>query len=122
MNAKQECERLRGENDRLRAAFTAAVGAIEDMRGRLDILEPGLATMTAAWDETVAGVVAGRRAPLDAKARAKEKKIARALELRASGMSVARIAQIMHGEKLLAGTVDSNQRSVRRWLAVLAIR
>jgi hypothetical protein len=56
MTPEKECERLRAENDMLRATLTAAADALIGMRGKLDSLSAGLATVDGRADKIIAGL------------------------------------------------------------------
>jgi hypothetical protein len=142
MNAKQECERLRAENDLLRATLTVAADALVGMRGKLDSLSAGLAiedghadkiiaglaTMTAAADGIIATVEAMPR-PFEA-ARASRSKQSRARAdrahaLRSKGLSAPRIGLRMAiedgrvyppGEDCAGQTWPYPEGTVFRWL------
>jgi hypothetical protein len=142
MTPEKESERLRAENDMLRATLTAAVDALVGMRGKLDSLSAGLtaadgltdkivaglATMTAAADGIIATVEAMPRpyeAARRAKSRRSDSRAERALDLHGRGLSATRIAMRMAiedgriypaGEDAAGRVRAYSERQVRRWL------
>jgi hypothetical protein len=145
MTPEKECERLRAENDMLRATLTAAADALVGMRGKLDRLSAGLtaadgrtdriiaglATMTAAADGIIATVEAMPR-PYEAARRALRRRSGsraeRAFALHNRGLSYPRIGLLMArddgrvypaGEDLAGQTRPYSEQSVGRWVRAL---
>jgi len=145
MNVKQECERLRAENDMLRATLAVAADALVGMRGKLDSLSVGLATVDGHADKIIAGmatvtaaadgiiaIVEAMPRPYEA-ARAAKSQRSRARAERAiahhnRGLSATRIGIKMAtedgraypaGEDCAGQVWPYSERQVRRWMRAL---
>jgi hypothetical protein len=139
MTPEKECERLRAENDLLRATLAAATDALVAMRGKMDSLDAaGAAVGRQAMDvlALTADVVEEVHAILDAsprpfaaargaKSRRSDSRAERALDLHGRGLSATRIGMRMAIEdgrvypagEGAAGRVRAySERQVRRWL------
>jgi len=145
MTPEKECERLRAENDLLRATLTAAVDALVSMRGRMDSLGAGLAAVDGRADEIIAGlatmtaaadgiiaIVEAMPRPYEAARGAKRRRsltrAKRAIALHGRGLSATRIGLRMAtedgrvypaGEDAAGQVRPYSERQVRRWLGAL---
>jgi hypothetical protein len=112
------------ENTDQRDRRADAARAIVEMRDpsrlrsprHLEVIAAAEAFLRVMSEEDADALLAKRAAPLRAKAAERDRKRRRAADLKASGMSVPRIAQVMLAEGLIRGDRDPVRR-VRTLLA-----
>jgi hypothetical protein len=142
MTPEKECERLRAENDLLRATLTAASDALVDMRGKLDSLDAAGAAvgrqamdvlaLTAGKMEEIYAILDASPRPFEAargaKSRRSDSRAKRAIALHNRGLSYPRIGLLIArdegrvypaGEDVAGQTRPYSVQQVGRWVRAL---